>query len=257
MKHDSMHDQLPSTRLYGATQTTMWGQVASSDVEDLKNPFAITQEEEERRGTIARHRAWMESLPHEYPNPDIPFRIGVYIRFFNQTSHIDYLEYHKKDFEATINLCPNWTLVDFYIPMAEYLSSAVVSMSIDMKKCRIRIHKPTLHLMGNPKLLQLLYDTTENIIALRVVDHEVPGGQELRVRPYQLREENCCDFYSSMLTNRLRKQFGSLLGNHTYRLIGSYLPTERLAIFPMRSIKQYDPNEDWHHVNEITPHTAD
>ena len=57
----------------------------------------------------------MKSIRHERPSPEIPFKVGIYIRYFNQTRYENYLEFHKKQFEDTIALCPNWTLVDFYI----------------------------------------------------------------------------------------------------------------------------------------------
>ena len=49
--------------------------------------------------------------------PYIPYKIGVYIRFFNQTQYSDevYLGKHKQWFMDDIALCPRWTLVDFYI----------------------------------------------------------------------------------------------------------------------------------------------
>ena len=64
---------------------------------------------------LAEHKMWLNSIRKEYPNPNKKFKIGVYIRFFNQTKHKDYLERHKDEFIDTIKLCPNWTLVDFYI----------------------------------------------------------------------------------------------------------------------------------------------
>ena len=64
---------------------------------------------------LARHRQWLSSLPKEYPWPGTPYRIGVYIRYFNQTKYENYLDYHKQDFRDTIALCPLWTLVDFYV----------------------------------------------------------------------------------------------------------------------------------------------
>lgn len=64
---------------------------------------------------LAEHKIWLNSIRKEYPSPNIKFKIGVYIRFFNQTKHQDYLERHKDEFIDTIKLCPNWTLVDFYI----------------------------------------------------------------------------------------------------------------------------------------------
>ena len=69
----------------------------------------------EQAKKIADHRAWLRSIRHERPSTQASYRIGVYIRFFIQTKYQDYLEYHKKQFSDTVALCPNWTLVDFYI----------------------------------------------------------------------------------------------------------------------------------------------
>lgn len=68
-----------------------------------------------QKDRIRLHRLWLETIQKEYPMPTIPWRIGVYIRYFNQTKYKDYLEYHKKQFRDTIALCPLWKLVDFYV----------------------------------------------------------------------------------------------------------------------------------------------
>jgi len=75
----------------------------------------IWEDDSERARKINEHRLWLKSIRHERPNPAVSYRIGVYIRYFNQTKYDDYLSYHKKQFEDTIALCPKWTLVDFYI----------------------------------------------------------------------------------------------------------------------------------------------
>lgn len=66
-------------------------------------------------GKLAEHRAWLKSLHRERPDPEKPYHVGVYIRFFNQTKHADYLEKHKSQFDATLALCPQWDFVDYYI----------------------------------------------------------------------------------------------------------------------------------------------
>ncbi len=71
--------------------------------------------DDERTQLIAEHKLWLKSIRHERPSPSQHFRIGIYIRYFNQTKHENYLDYHVKQFIDTINLCPNWELVDFYI----------------------------------------------------------------------------------------------------------------------------------------------
>ena len=88
------------------------------DLEPIDPPFQfpfLLEEQSEKSRQIARHKAWLLSIRHERPSTDYPYRIGVYIRFFNQTKHENYLSYHKKQYIDSINLCPKWTLVDFYV----------------------------------------------------------------------------------------------------------------------------------------------
>ena len=68
-----------------------------------------------QRNRLGQHKTWLETLIHEYPMPYTHYRIGVYIRYFNQTKYDNYLDYHKQQFADTISLCPNWQLVDFYV----------------------------------------------------------------------------------------------------------------------------------------------
>lgn len=68
-----------------------------------------------REALFAKHRAWMSEQEREFPMPYVPYRIGVYVRYYNQTKHEDYLEYHKQQYRDDIALCPRWTLVDFFV----------------------------------------------------------------------------------------------------------------------------------------------
>lgn len=79
------------------------------------NVFRPDDNPSKQKDKIRRHKLWLETLQKEYPMPTVPWRIGVYIRYFNQTKYEDYLDYHKKQFQDTIALCPLWTLVDFYV----------------------------------------------------------------------------------------------------------------------------------------------
>lgn len=69
----------------------------------------------EKAEKIAEHRLQLASIRKQYPHPAHPYKIGVYIRYFNQTRHENYLEKHIAHFKEAIALCPKWTLVDFYI----------------------------------------------------------------------------------------------------------------------------------------------
>lgn len=92
------------------------------DVFERMNEIATTPqfslifgENSEQARKVAEHKDWLKSIRHERPNTEVPFKVGIYIRYFNQTRYDNYLSYHKKQFIDTVALCPKWTLVDFYI----------------------------------------------------------------------------------------------------------------------------------------------
>lgn len=92
-----------------------------------------TQDAEEKALLLQKHRAWLNTLKREYPNPYTEYRIGVYIRFFNQTKYDNYLDFHKKEFRDTIARCPAWTLVDFYVDQG----IAAPNMDSSKEWCRL------------------------------------------------------------------------------------------------------------------------
>ena len=79
---------------------------------DFSVPFTGSVEADQQ---IVKHKAWLKTIRHEQPSPKRHFRVGIYIRYFNQTKHSNYLEYHVRQYQDTMALCPNWDLVDFYI----------------------------------------------------------------------------------------------------------------------------------------------
>lgn len=86
-----------------------------SQIEEA-HPFALERcFDSEKAKKVAAHRQWLRNIRHEKPSTRFPFKVGIYIRYFNQTKYEDYLNNHIKQFQHTMALCPNWTLVDFYI----------------------------------------------------------------------------------------------------------------------------------------------
>ena len=47
------------------------------------------------------------------------------------------------------------------------MNSQQPTLCIDLKKNRIRIHKCTLHLLGNPEYIQILVNPDRHMLALR------------------------------------------------------------------------------------------
>lgn len=86
-----------------------------TEIEEAPRFSMIFGDSSDRSDKISEHRLWLQSIRKEHPLPATPYRVGVYIRYFNQTKYENYLDYHVKNFEDTLALCPKWTLVDFYI----------------------------------------------------------------------------------------------------------------------------------------------
>ena len=87
-------------------------------VEDEFSPF-VDEKEAARLKLISDHKAWLKKIKKEHPSPYQLFKVGVYIRYFNQTKYENYLDYHKMQFIYFINKCPNWTLVCFYVDQGQ------------------------------------------------------------------------------------------------------------------------------------------
>ena len=81
-------------------------------IPDFSVPFTGNYELDQK---IVEHKAWLKSIRHEQPSPKHHYRVGIYIRYFNQTKHDNYLDYHIRQYQDTMALLPNWDLVDFYI----------------------------------------------------------------------------------------------------------------------------------------------
>ena len=87
----------------------------NTDIEEAPKFSVIFGDEADRNDRIANHRTWLQSIRKAPPQTAKPYKVGIYIRYFNQTKYENYLDYHIKNFEDTLALCPQWTLVDYYI----------------------------------------------------------------------------------------------------------------------------------------------
>ncbi len=114
------------------------------------------------------------------------------------------------------------------------LNSAI---SLDLKKFRIRIHKATIHLIGNPKYIQLLVNPNELAMAIRSVDIAVAGDQSHRVNQKQMQSDNSFEIYSRPFIEKLLEIRDDLEPGRTYRITGKVIPDKRVAVYSLLSIK--------------------
>lgn len=113
-----------------------------------------------------------------------------------------------------------------------------VSISFDLKKYRIRMHKSMLHLLGDPLFIQLLIDPDNLAVAIKAVDKLSSGDQTHKVSPETLKSDNSVEIYSRYFISRLNEVVKVLDDGNLYHMYGVAIPSEKVAVFSMKSLKK-------------------
>ncbi len=117
-------------------------------------------------------------------------------------------------------------------------STPIVRLSIDMKKSRIRLHKSTLHMLGDPPYVQLLVNPSSGIVAIRAVNHYSSGDSVHRILKTRLLSSNSFEIYSLSFVQTLMSIVPGLMKKGLYRMTGSLVPSEKLAVFYFDTLKK-------------------
>jgi len=102
---------------------------------------------------------------------------------------------------------------------------------VDLKKYRIRIHKNTLHSIGDPDNVLLLVNPEELTLAILRCNHSDARAHHIS-RTF-LPNTNSIELYSRSLVESLREVCTDWQGSRSYRLYGEIIPSEGMALFQM------------------------
>ena len=116
-----------------------------------------------------------------------------------------------------------------------------VTIAVDLKKYRIRIHRNTLALLGTPKYIQLLVSPSAKMMAIQGVDTRTRFTH--RVSPSVLKPDNSCEIYSSLFVSQLLALVTDLDAKCTYRLTGEIIAEENAAVFPLSTLQKVESME--------------
>lgn len=114
------------------------------------------------------------------------------------------------------------------------------TISIDLVKPRIRIHKSTLQLMGNPEYIYLLINPTERLIALKVAARSDPRAHHLSWSA--LHHKASFEIYSVSLLEMLISCSGWPSRNR-YRICGRFISEHNIVQFRIDDARAYNPTE--------------
>ena len=120
-------------------------------------------------------------------------------------------------------------------------TNQTVTISVDLKKNRLRIHKTTLSLLGMPKYVQLLVSPESMMVAIRGVDNKDRYGH--RVNLSVLSSDNSYELYSKQLIEKLCALITDLDTSYNYRLTGEFITDENAAVFSLNTLQKIEPLE--------------
>ena len=126
--------------------------------------------------------------------------------------------------------------------MAEQANPTVL-LSVDMKKYRIRVHKVTLHLLGDPPYIQLLINPKAQVVALKSVRRSTSGDQAHRVSKKTLQSTNSIEIYSKYFIDKLNELVPDLSDGNCYHMTGTIVPSEKLAVFSFKTLTPFAEDE--------------
>ena len=109
--------------------------------------------------------------------------------------------------------------------MSNSISQAQPTLVIDCRSNRIRIHRRTLHLLGDPEYVQILINPTTRCIAFR----SSTDKRAERIHWNAIGEKQCCEFYSKYLIRQIRKVLFDVDTKQAYRIMGQFVAREELV----------------------------
>ena len=115
-----------------------------------------------------------------------------------------------------------------------------ITMAIDLKKNRLRIHKSTLRLIGSPEFVRLLFSQERNAIGVIASKSEIPKAEEIRVIYDKPNDTGTFDIYSKFLISVIRMAFRGLDQTGLYRLKGTSIPEENGVYFPLSTLTRVE-----------------
>ena len=111
------------------------------------------------------------------------------------------------------------------------------TIGVDVARNRIRINRSTLRAIGNPRFVQLLVNTESRVVAIRATDKD-----EAREQTYKIPRSIANTDYPAVITSQsfmtlLKEAFPSLIPKNSYQLSGIIIPSERITLFSIDTMR--------------------
>ena len=114
------------------------------------------------------------------------------------------------------------------------------TISVDLRKYRIRIHRKTLRLIGDPDYILLLVNPGERTLA--ILGSKGSDPRALRINKEYLIEKKTCVLYSRSLIESLCEVYSEWHEKQSYRMYGKTIPYEGMVLFQVYNVIQTGAN---------------
>lgn len=113
-------------------------------------------------------------------------------------------------------------------------------MSFDLKKFRIRIHKSTIHAIGDPRYIHLLVSPDKRTVGVRGLFGQAPDKDAHRVKQHLMESENSYEIYSRSFLQELCEVVGGLEEKCSYRIMGKIIKAQNLAVYSLDTVTKIE-----------------
>ena len=119
-----------------------------------------------------------------------------------------------------------------------------LSLSLDLKQNRIRIHKSTLHRLGDPPRVQLLLNPERRELLISCPSEDLPESQDEKVVFDKPGNDGTYQLYSLELLRRIRLLCPELESGKLYYVCGRYAPGMNAALFRLEDTIRAEERKD-------------
>jgi len=105
------------------------------------------------------------------------------------------------------------------------------AISVDLKNLLLRIHKDTLHSIGDPEYILLLVNPIERSLAVLPSDRS--DAKAHHISRYSLIRKKSFELYSTSLVQNLQNLCSNWKDDKAYRIYGEVIPNKDVIRFKM------------------------
>lgn len=108
-----------------------------------------------------------------------------------------------------------------------------ITVLIDMRYYKIRIHKKLLHLLGDPEYIRLLINPKTKILAIKAVPYAKTGDSIHKIGKLISDPHRTVEITSCPLLKELKYINGEIEDGKTYYLYGIVIASEQMAVLSL------------------------